>query len=160
MSSSFQLSGRPLLTCVEEDEGAGEVAWRLCEVTLPAKMPSGMWTSQYLPSRALPLRPGLSQPSTEHGAVATIAAQSCAGTCHSSSAAHAHGSRQTCPEIFGSVWLRLGCGCRGWHAQHRQARSREHAEGERDGRKNTCAQAHHHHSRGLWRVDQLQLSLD
>ena len=31
ISSSFQFSGRPLLTCVEEDEGAGEVAWRLCE---------------------------------------------------------------------------------------------------------------------------------
>ena len=47
MSSSFQFSGRPLLTCVKEDEGAGEVAWRLCEVMLPAKMPSGMWRSQY-----------------------------------------------------------------------------------------------------------------
>ena len=72
ISSIFQPSGTTLLTCVEEEDPAGEVGRPRFEVMLPAAMPSGMCSSQYFPFAALPLRPFLLQPVTEQGAVATI----------------------------------------------------------------------------------------
>ena len=57
----------------------------MCEVTLPARMPSGMWVSQYLPRFALPLRPGLPQPATEHVARGVTIAETPANA-----AAHMH----------------------------------------------------------------------
>jgi hypothetical protein len=69
IESSFHPSGK-LLLCVALLL-AGDVGLARFELILPAAMPSWMCSSQYLPSLALPLRPGRWQIS--HGAVGAIA---------------------------------------------------------------------------------------